>query len=144
MPKSFHFGSIFPKSELATKVSKSWKFLFLEVASGTMQDERIGVEHEDPTATALKIPHVAENTMRKTVHVAATSSQHQGKAPSPNPIPIKIKRWFPSMVQVPKQIPDGGRMYVNLRQHNAPINEHHYPLPFKDAMYESAVGSNGA
>ncbi|KAM2308078.1 hypothetical protein ACFX1S_030348 [Malus domestica] len=115
-----------------------------KVASRTMQDEGIGVEHEDPTATALKIPHVAENTMRKTVHVAATSSQHQGKAPSPNPIPIKIKRWFPSMVQVPKQIPDGGRMYVNLRQHNAPINEHHYPLPFKDAMYESAVGSNGA
>ncbi|KAM2479423.1 hypothetical protein PS1_003162 [Malus domestica] len=115
-----------------------------KVASRTMQDEGIGVEHEDPMATALKIPHVAENTMRKTVHVAATSSQHQGKAPSPNPIPIKIKRWFPSMVQVPKQIPDGGRMYVNLRQHNAPINEHHYPLPFKDAMYESAVGSNGA
>ncbi|KAM1104824.1 hypothetical protein ACFX19_013356 [Malus domestica] len=115
-----------------------------KVASRTMQDEGIGVEHEDPTATALKIPHVAENTMRKTVHVAATSSQHQGKAPSPNPIPIKIKRWFPSMVQVPKQIPDGGRMYVNLRQHNAPINEHHYPLPFKDAMYESAVGSNRA
>ncbi|KAM1794358.1 hypothetical protein ACFX11_034841 [Malus domestica] len=115
-----------------------------KVASRTMQDEGIGVEHEDPTGTALKIPHVAENTMRKTVHVAATSSQHQGKAPSPNPIPIKIKRWFPSMVQVPKQIPDGGRMYVNLRQHNAPINEHHYPLPFKDAMYESAVGSNGA
>ncbi|KAM1160901.1 hypothetical protein ACFX2B_000055 [Malus domestica] len=115
-----------------------------KVASRTMQDEGIGVEHEDPTATALKIPHVAENTMRKTVHVAATSSQHQGKAPSPNPIPIKIKRWFPSMVQVPKQIPDGGRMYVNLRQHNAPINEHHYPLPFKDAMYDSAVGSNGA
>ncbi|KAM1006499.1 hypothetical protein FF1_003192 [Malus domestica] len=115
-----------------------------KVASRTMQDEGIGVEHEDPTANALMIPHVAENTMRKTVHVAAISSQHQGKAPSPNPIPIKIKRWFPSMVQVPKQIPDGGRMYVNLRQHNAPINEHHYPLPFKDAMYESAVGSNGA
>ncbi|KAM1145945.1 hypothetical protein COP2_039034 [Malus domestica] len=115
-----------------------------KVASRTMQDEGIGVEHEDPTATALKIPHMAENTMRKTVHVAATSSQHQGKAPSPNPIPIKIKRWFPSMVQVPKQIPDGGRMYVNRRQHNAPINKHHYPLPFKDAMYESAVGSNGA
>ncbi|KAM1365513.1 hypothetical protein PS1_044205 [Malus domestica] len=50
-----------------------------KVASRTMQDEGIGVEHEDPTATALKIPHVAENTMRKTVHVAATSSQHQGK-----------------------------------------------------------------
>ncbi|KAM2215997.1 hypothetical protein ACFXTI_022533 [Malus domestica] len=114
-----------------------------KVASRTMQDEGIGVEHEDPTATALKIPNVAENTMRKTVHVAATSSQHQGKAPSPNPIPIKIKRWFPSMVQVPKQIPNGGRMCMNLRQHNAPINKHHYPLPFKDAMYESAVGTNG-
>ncbi|CAN6566317.1 unnamed protein product [Malus baccata var. baccata] len=67
-----------------------------KVASRTMQDEGIGVEHKDPTATALKIPNVAENTMRKKVHVAATSSQHQGKAPSPNPIPIKIKRWFPS------------------------------------------------
>ncbi|CAN6586220.1 unnamed protein product [Malus baccata var. baccata] len=45
-----------------------------KVASRTMQDEGIGVEHKDPTATALKIPNVAENTMRKKVHVAATSS----------------------------------------------------------------------
>ncbi|CAN6725378.1 unnamed protein product [Malus baccata var. baccata] len=111
-----------------------------KVASRTMQDEGIGVEHKDPTATTLKIPNVAENTMRKKVHVAPTSSQHQGKAPSPNLIHIKTKRWFPSMVQVPKQIPNGGHMYMNHRQHNAPINKHHYPLPFKDAMYESAVG----
>ncbi|KAM1818314.1 hypothetical protein ACFX11_000120 [Malus domestica] len=127
-----------------------------KVASRTMQDKGIGVEHEDPRATALKIPNVAENTMRKKVHVVATSSQYQGKAPSPNPIPIKIKRWFPSLVQVPKQIPDGGRMNMNLRQHNAPINKHHYPFPFKDVMYKNfvgqvveeiplyAVGSNGA
>ncbi|XP_070679252.1 uncharacterized protein [Malus domestica] len=70
-----------------------------KVASRAMQDEGIGVEHKDPTATALKIPNVAENTMRKKVHVAATSSQHQGKAPSPNPIPIKVDSWFPSLVQ---------------------------------------------
>ncbi|KAM2657877.1 hypothetical protein EV1_013197 [Malus domestica] len=63
-----------------------------KVASRAMQDEGIGVEHKDPMATALKIPNVAENTMRKKVHVAATSSQHQGKAPSPNPIPIKVDR----------------------------------------------------
>ncbi|KAM3007821.1 hypothetical protein FF2_032034 [Malus domestica] len=111
-----------------------------KVASRAMQDEGIGVEHKDPTATALKIPNVAKNTMRKKVHVAATSSQHQGKAPSPNPIPIKVDRWFPSLVQVPKQIPDGGRMNMNLRQHNAPINKHHYPFPFKDAMYKNFVG----
>ncbi|KAM1519904.1 hypothetical protein ACFX15_022171 [Malus domestica] len=127
-----------------------------KVASRAMQDEGIKVEHKDPTATALKIPNVAENTMRKKVHVATTSSQHQGKAPSPNPIPIKVDSWFPSLVQVPKQIPDGGRMNMNLRQHNAPINKHHYPFPFKDAMYKNfvgqvveeiplhAVGSNGA
>ncbi|KAM2003734.1 hypothetical protein ACFX15_027268 [Malus domestica] len=111
-----------------------------KVASRAMQDEGIGVEHKDPTATAFKIPNVAENTMRKKVHVAATSSQHQGKAPSPNPIPIKVDSWFPSLVQVPKQIPDGGRMNMNLRQHNAPINKHHYPFPFKDAMYKNFVG----
>ncbi|CAN6679381.1 unnamed protein product [Malus baccata var. baccata] len=45
-----------------------------KVASRTEQDEGIGVEHENPTATALKIPNVAENTMTKKVHVAATSS----------------------------------------------------------------------
>ncbi|XP_070682423.1 uncharacterized protein [Malus domestica] len=76
-----------------------------KVASRAMQDEGIGVEHKDPTATALKIPNVAENTMRKKVHVAATSSQHQGKAPSPNPIPIKVDSWFPSLVQVVEEIP---------------------------------------
>ncbi|KAM2928264.1 hypothetical protein COP2_035526 [Malus domestica] len=111
-----------------------------KVASRTVQDEGIGVEHENPTATALKIPNVAENTMRKKVHVAATSSHHIGKPPNPNPIPIKVDRWFPSLVQVPKKIPDGGRMNMNLRQHNAPINKHHYPFPFKDAMYKNFVG----
>ncbi|KAM2067361.1 hypothetical protein ACFX1T_043700 [Malus domestica] len=113
-------------------------------ASRTMQDEGIGVENKDHTATALTVLKLAERTMGKNVYLAATSSHHIGKPPNPNPVPIKVDRWFPSMVQVPKQIPDGGRMYMNLRQHNAPINKHHYPLPFKDAMYESAVGSNGA
>ncbi|CAN6685863.1 unnamed protein product [Malus baccata var. baccata] len=111
-----------------------------KVASRTMQDEGIGVENKDHTATALKVLKLAESTMGKNVYLAATSSHHIGKPPNPNPIPIKVDRWFPSMVQVPKQIPDGGHMYMNHRQHNAPINQHHYPLPFKDAMYESAVG----
>ncbi|CAN6711691.1 unnamed protein product [Malus baccata var. baccata] len=118
-----------------------------KVASRTMQDEGIGVEHKDPTATAFKIPNVAENTMREKVHVAATSSQHQGKEPSPNPIPIKIKRWFPSWVQVPAQLPDGGLIYMDCRMLNAPIKEKYYPLPFielEDEIPLDAVGSNGA
>ncbi|CAN6588980.1 unnamed protein product [Malus baccata var. baccata] len=118
-----------------------------KVASRIMQDEGIGVEHKDPTATALKIPNVAENTMRKKVHVAATSSQHQGKAPSPNPIPIKIKRWFPSWVQVPVHIPDGGLIHMDCRMLNVLIKEDYYPLPFiklEDEIPLDAVGSNGA
>ncbi|KAM1734003.1 hypothetical protein ACFX11_019553 [Malus domestica] len=123
-------------------------------ASRTMQDEGSGVEYKAHTATALKVLKVAESTMGKNVHIAATSSHHIGKPP--NPIPIKVDRWFPSLVQVPKQIPDGGHMNINLRQHNAPISKHHYPFPFKDAMYKNfvgqvveeiplhAVGSNGA
>ncbi|CAN6716391.1 unnamed protein product [Malus baccata var. baccata] len=108
-------------------------------ASRTMQDEGIGVEYKDHTATALKMLKVAESTMGKNVHIAATSSHHIGKPPNPNPMPIKVDRWFPSLVQVPKQIPDGGRMNMNLRQHNAPINKHHYPFPFKDVIYENFV-----
>ncbi|CAN6547388.1 unnamed protein product [Malus baccata var. baccata] len=125
-------------------------------ASRTIQDEGIGVENQDHTTTTLKVLKLAECTMGKNVYLAATSSHHIGKPPNPNPIPIKVDRWFPSLVQVPKQIPDGGRMNMNLRQHNAPINKHHYPFPFKDAMYKNfvgqvveeiplhAVGSNGA
>ncbi|KAM2157044.1 hypothetical protein ACFX1R_042662 [Malus domestica] len=125
-------------------------------ASRTMQDEGIRVEHKDHTATTLKVLKLAESTMGKNVHIAATSSQHIGKPPNPNPIPIKVDRWFPSLVQVPKQIPDGGRIYMNRRQHNALIHKHHYPFPFKDSKYENfvehvveeiplhAVGSNGA
>ncbi|CAN6544152.1 unnamed protein product [Malus baccata var. baccata] len=125
-------------------------------ASRTMQDEGIGVENKDHTATALTVLKLAERTMGKNVYLAATSSHHIGKPPNPNPIPIKVDRWFPSLVQVPKKIPDGGCMNMNLRQHNAPINKHHYPFPFKDAMYKNfvgqvveeiplhAVGSNGA
>ncbi|KAM1236829.1 hypothetical protein PS2_037625 [Malus domestica] len=108
-------------------------------ASRTMQDKGIGVAHKDHTATALKMLKWAERTMGKNVHIAATSSQHIGKPPNPNPISIKVDRWFPSLVQVPKQIPDGGRMNMNLRQHNAPINKHHYPFPFKDVIYENFV-----
>ncbi|KAM1724627.1 hypothetical protein ACFX11_023056 [Malus domestica] len=108
-------------------------------ASRTMQDEGIGVAHKDHTATAIKMLKLAERTMGKNVHIAATSSQHIGKPPNPNPISIKVDRWFPSLVQVPKQIPDGGRMNMNLRQHNAPINKHHYPFPFKDVIYENIV-----
>ncbi|CAN6573211.1 unnamed protein product [Malus baccata var. baccata] len=108
-------------------------------ASRTMQDEGIGVVYKAHTAIAFKVLKVAESTMGKNVHIAATSSHHIGKPPNPNPIPIKIDRWFPFLVQVPKQIPDGGRMYMNLRHHNAPINKHHYPFPFKDAMYKNFV-----
>ncbi|KAM2026281.1 hypothetical protein ACFX1T_018716 [Malus domestica] len=108
-------------------------------ASRTMQDEGIGVEYKDHTATALKMLKLAESTMGKNVHIAATSSHHIGKPPNPNPMPFKVDRWFPSLVQVPKQIPDGGRMNMNLRQHNAPINKHHYPFPFKDVIYENFV-----
>ncbi|KAM2954070.1 hypothetical protein FF1_032396 [Malus domestica] len=104
-----------------------------------MQDEGIGVEHKDHTATALKVLKLAESTMGKNVHIAATSSQHIGKPPNPNPIPIKVDRWFPSLVQVPKQIPNGGRIYMNRRQHNALIRKHHYPFPFKDSKYENFV-----
>ncbi|KAM1216968.1 hypothetical protein ACFX2J_013196 [Malus domestica] len=105
----------------------------------TMQDEGIGVEYKDHTATALTVLKLAESTMGKNVHIATTSSHHIGKPPNPNPIPIKVDRWFPSLVQIPKQIPDGRHRNVNLRQHNTPINKHHYPFPFKDAMYESFV-----
>ncbi|KAM1217016.1 hypothetical protein ACFX2J_013242 [Malus domestica] len=108
-------------------------------ASRTMQNEGIGVEYKDHTATALKMLKVAEGTMGKNVHITATSSHHIGKPPNPNPMPFKVDRWFPSLVQVPKQIPDGGRMNMNLRQHNAPINKHHYPFPFKDVIYENFV-----
>ncbi|KAM1243718.1 hypothetical protein ACFX2G_035941 [Malus domestica] len=124
-------------------------------ASRTMQDEGTGEEHKDHTAAALKVLNLAENTMGKNVHIAATSSQNIGKPPNPNPITVKVDRWFPSLVQVPKQIPDGGRIYMNPRKHNAPISKHHYPFPFKDSMNEHfeehgmddislhAVGCNG-
>ncbi|KAM1559980.1 hypothetical protein TB1_003250 [Malus domestica] len=108
-------------------------------ASRTMQGEGIGVEHKDHTATTLKVLKLAESTMGKNVHIAATSSQHIGKPSNPNPIPIKVDRWFPSLVQVPKQIPNGGRIYMNRRQHNTLIRKHHYPFPFKDSDYENFV-----
>ncbi|CAN6544516.1 unnamed protein product [Malus baccata var. baccata] len=118
-----------------------------KVASRTMQDEGIGVEHKDHTATALKMSNLAKGTKGKKVHVAATSSQHQGKAPIPNPIPIKIKRWFPTWVQVPKHIPDGGRIHMDCRMLNGPIKENYYPLPFIELEDENplhVVGTHGA
>ncbi|CAN6579327.1 unnamed protein product [Malus baccata var. baccata] len=118
-----------------------------KVASRTMQDEGIGVEHKDHMATALKMSNLAKGTKGKKVHVAATSSQHQGKAPSPNPIPIKIKRWFPTWVQVPKHIPDGGRIHMDCRMLNGPIKENYYPLPFIELEDENplhVVGTHGA
>ncbi|CAN6554908.1 unnamed protein product [Malus baccata var. baccata] len=121
------------------KIGPDHSALGTKDASRTMQNEGIGVEHKDHMATALKMLKLAERTMGKNVHIAATSSQHIGKPPNPNLIPIKVDRWFPSLVQVPKQIPDGGRMNMNLRQHNAPINKHHYPFPFKDVIYENFV-----
>ncbi|CAN6560202.1 unnamed protein product [Malus baccata var. baccata] len=121
------------------KIGPDHSALGTKDAPRTMQDEGIGVEHKDHTATALKMLKLAERTMGKNVHIAATLSQHIGKPPNPNPIPIKVDRWFPSLVQVPKQIPDGGRMNMNLRQHNTPINKHHYPFPFKDVIYENFV-----
>ncbi|CAN6720982.1 unnamed protein product [Malus baccata var. baccata] len=47
-------------------------------ASRTMQDEGIGVENKDHTATALKVLKLAESTMGKNVYLAATSSHHIG------------------------------------------------------------------
>ncbi|KAM2921806.1 hypothetical protein COP2_043494 [Malus domestica] len=104
--------------------------------SRTIQDEGIGVEHKDPVATALKTPNLTESTKGEKVHVAATSSQRQGKAPNPNPIPIKIKKWFPTWVQVPEHIPDGGRIHMDCRMLNGPVKENYYPIPFKDPNHE--------
>ncbi|CAN6547338.1 unnamed protein product [Malus baccata var. baccata] len=49
-----------------------------KVASRTMQDEGIGVENKDHTATALKVLKLAKSTMGKNVYLAATSSHHIG------------------------------------------------------------------
>ena len=106
-------------------------------ASRTTNEEGIGVEHKDHKDTAI---HLAESTPNECVDRAATfkpSSQHIGKQPTPNPIPIKIDRWFPSLMQIPNQIPDGGRINKDFRKHNAPIRKDHYPLPFIDPMYEN-------
>ncbi|CAN6694956.1 unnamed protein product [Malus baccata var. baccata] len=116
-------------------------------ASRTMQDEGIGVEYKDHTATALKMLKVAESTMGKNVHIAATSSHHIGKPPNPNPTPIKVDRWFPSLVQVPKHIPDGGRIHMDCRMLNGPIKENYYPLPFIELEDENPLhveGTHGA
>ncbi|KAM0978763.1 hypothetical protein ACFX2C_014697 [Malus domestica] len=59
-------------------------------ASRTMQDEGIGVEHKDHTTTALKVLKLAESTMGKNVHIAATLSQHIGKPPNPIQFLLKL------------------------------------------------------
>ncbi|CAN6685913.1 unnamed protein product [Malus baccata var. baccata] len=105
-------------------------------ASRTMQDEGIGVEYKAHTATALNVLKVAESTMGKNVHIAASSSHHIGKPPNPNPIPIKVDRWFPSLVQVPNRSQRGGRVRVDLEKENTTIRKDHYPIPFKDPKNE--------
>ena len=108
--------------------------------SRTTNEEGIEIEQKDHKATAINL---AESTSNAHVDHAATfehSSQHIGKQPNPNPIPIKIDRWFPSLMQIPKQTPDGGRIYMNFKEHNAPSSKHHYPLPFIDPMYENFEG----
>ena len=116
-------------------------------ASRTLNDEGVGVKN--------KMPKLAVGTMGKNVDIAATSSHSKGKPSNPNPIPIRIKRWFPSLVQVPYQIPDGASILIKFRMHNAPITKAQYPLPFVDPLYEEveenvleaapliAMGTNG-
>ena len=106
-------------------------------ASRTLNDEGRGVKHKDHTTTALKTPNLAVGTMGKNVDSAATSSQPRGKPSNPNPISISINRWFPSLMQVPKQNHNGGQIYMNFREHNAPISKHHYPFPFVDLRNEN-------
>ena len=106
-------------------------------ASRTTNNEGIGVEHKVHTATAINL---AKSSPSECVDRATTfepSSKHIGKPPIPNPIPIKINRWFPSLVQVPNQIPDGRRIHMDFRKHNAPISKGHYPFPFVDLMNEN-------
>ena len=124
-------------------------------ASRALKDEEVGVKHEDHVATALKITKLAVGTKGKKVESDATSSHRKGKPSNPNPIPLKIKRWFPSLLQVPHQIPDGERIHLDFRRYNAPITKIHHPIPFVDPTYEEfeesaleaaplyAVGPNG-
>ncbi|KAM1513234.1 hypothetical protein ACFX1Z_024686 [Malus domestica] len=105
-------------------------------ASGTMQDEGIGVEHKDYTATALKVLKLAESTMGKNVHTAATPSQHIGKPPSPISIPISTNRLLPSLVQIPNQMQGSGEVYIDFWKQNAPIMRDYYSLPFIEPKYE--------
>ncbi|KAM1951750.1 hypothetical protein ACFX15_006315 [Malus domestica] len=105
-------------------------------ASGTMQDKGIGVEHKDYTATTLKVLKLAESTMGKNVHTAATPSQHIGKPPSPISIPISTNRLLPSLVQVPNQMQGSGEVYIDFWKQNAPIKRDYYSLPFIEPKYE--------
>ncbi|KAM2605926.1 hypothetical protein TB2_034669 [Malus domestica] len=102
-------------------------------ASGTMQDEGIGVEHKAYTATALKVLKLAKSTMGKNV---ATPSQHIGKPPSPISIPISTNRLLPSLVQVPNQMQGNGEVYIDFWKQNAPIMRDYYSLPFIEPKYE--------
>ena len=75
-PKSFHFGLIFPKSELATKVSKvgsfySWRFPFSWVSIlgfGLLDDPSLllgPMPHLNPNLSPLNQPHLGLVHMQK-------------------------------------------------------------------------------
>ncbi|KAM2097162.1 hypothetical protein ACFX1R_020741 [Malus domestica] len=106
-----------------------------DVSRATIE-EGVGVENNEQV-TILKIPNLAESTPSEFVDSAATfepSSQYIGEPPIPIPIPISTNRLLPSLVQVPNQILDGGRVYIDFRKLNATIRNDHYPLPFIDPM----------
>ncbi|CAN6573179.1 unnamed protein product [Malus baccata var. baccata] len=58
----------------------------------TTNEEGIGVDDKECTATILKTPNLAENTPHAFVDCAAISLQHIGKLPIPNSIPISTNR----------------------------------------------------
>ena len=101
----------------------------------TINEEGIGVEHKDYTATTLNSQNLAESNPCAIVDSAATSSQYIGEPPTPIPIPISNNRLLPSLVLVPNRIQGGGTVHVDMRKRNAKIRKDHYPFPFKDPMH---------
>ncbi|CAN6707354.1 unnamed protein product [Malus baccata var. baccata] len=102
----------------------------------TTNEEGIGVDHKECTATILKTPNLAENTPHAFVDCATISLQHIGKLPIPISIPISTNRLLPCMVQVPNRIQADGNDYIDFRMLNTPIRKDYYPLPFIEPMYE--------
>ncbi|CAN6718841.1 unnamed protein product [Malus baccata var. baccata] len=102
----------------------------------TTNEEGIGVDDKECTATILKTPNLAENTPHAFVDCAAISLQHIGKLPIPISIPISTNRLLPYMVQVPNRIQADGNDYIDFRMLNTPIRKDYYPLPFIEPMYE--------